>query len=108
MIRRFFFLVLLVSISFAGHAQTFAEAISKKDSVAALALLKSGTDINAVDANGTSQLMNASRWADDWGVSFLLRHGANADNPKSPKGRTSLMIACAYYSGFGICKMLID
>ncbi len=108
MVNKCFFLFLLaVGISCQGNSQTLADALSKKDSVAALALIKKGADVNAVDANATSQLMNACRWADDWTVSFLLRHGALADNPKSPKGRTPLMIACAYYSGKGICNMLI-
>ncbi|MCD6013184.1 MAG: putative multiple ankyrin repeat single kh domain protein [Flavipsychrobacter sp.] len=89
-------------------SQTLSEAISKRDTVAAVKLIKSGADVNAVDNYGTSALMNACRWADDTAVSFLLRHGATVDKPKSPKGRTPLMVACAYYSGKSICNMLID
>ena len=108
MVKQFFIFVLAVGIHSDVMAQTFGELLSKKDSVGAVAMIKKGTDVNAVDNNGTSPLMNACRWADDWSVSFLLRHGAKADNPKSPKGRTPLMIGCAYYSGVGICRMLID
>lgn len=109
MIRKLFFFCLPVfAISFGAPAQTIQDALSKKDSTAVFNLIKNGADINAPDANGTSVLMTACRWADDWTVSFLLRHGATADKPRSPKGRTPLMIASAYYGGKGICSMLIE
>lgn len=102
--------VVFLSVLFAqsGYAQTLSSLLNSKDSVAASEMIKKGTDVNTVDASGTSALMNACRWADVWSVSFLLRHGATADKPKSPKGRTPLMVACAYYSGRTICSMLID
>jgi uncharacterized protein len=108
MIAKIGLVLLIVCCSLQVFSQTLSEAISKKDSVAAMRLIKSGTDVNAVDANGTSQLMNACRWADEWAVRFLLNHGAKPDYPKSPKGRTPLMVACAYYSGKSICSMLIE
>ena len=90
------------------YAQTLGEALSKRDTPAVVRLIKSGKDVNAVDNYGTSALMNACRWADDTAVSFLLRHGATVDKPRSSKGRTPLMVACAYYSGKAICLMLIE
>ncbi len=108
MIKRMLIITLIVGLPVIGLSQTLGELLSIKDTVGALKMIKGGTDVNAVDANGTSQLMNACRWADDTTVSFLVRHGATLDKPKSPKGRTPLMIGCAYYSGKGMCKMLID
>jgi len=105
---KFTLLVWLLAVATTMHAQTLQEAIDKKDTVKALALIKGGENVNAIDANGATLLMTASRWANEPMVSFLLRHGATPDNPKSPKGRTCLMVACAYYSGKGICQMLID
>jgi uncharacterized protein len=103
------FLVLLFTLCVnSGFSQTFLSAVSSGDSVTANEFIKKGADVNAVDGTGVSPLMGACRRADQWSVSFLLRHGAKADKPKSPKGRTPLMIACAYYSGKTICSMLID
>jgi uncharacterized protein len=101
------FFTVTCCISYSSYSQTLTEALSKRDTVAALALISKGADINAVDAYGSSPLMTACRWADDTMVHFLLWHGAGADNPKSPKGRTPLMITCAYYGGKTICNMLI-
>jgi ankyrin repeat protein len=101
-------LAVLLAVVQLSYAQTLQQALDKKDTVAALELLKGGSDINGMDSYGSSALMTACRWADEPMVSFILRHGATADNPKSPKGRTCLMIACAYYSGKSICRMLID
>lgn len=96
---------LLPGIAF---SQSVGDALTKKDTVQALSLIKGGADVNAKDNMGNTPMMTACRWADDTTVSFLLRHGATADSPKSPKGRTPLMIACAYYSGKKICAMLIS
>ena len=108
MIKRCFLTVLITAIPCLLFSQTLSDALEKKDTVAAIGLIKNGADVNACDANGTSPLMNACRWADDVMVHFLLWHGATADKPRSPKGRTPLMIACAYYSGKSICGMLIN
>lgn len=89
-------------------SQSLSEAIAKKDTLAALAFINGGADVNAVDKSGSTLLMNACRWADADIAGFLLRHGADANKPRSAKGRSPLMVACAYYSGQTICKMLID
>ncbi len=99
---------IMVGIVSGVSAQTMQKALADKDTTAVLNLLKKGESINVVDANGSSALMTACRWADDMMVSFLLNHGATVDNPKSPKGRTPLMITCAYYGGVHICTMLIE
>ena len=105
--KRICLAAIIMIMPLSGFSQTLKEALNKRDTVTVLALLKNGEDINAVDNNGTSLLMDACRWANDTSVSFLLRHGATADMPKSPKGRTPLMIGCAYYAGKGIARMLI-
>lgn len=105
-------IILIISLLFAECidvcGQTIKDALAKEDTIAALALIKSGSDINAIDNYGTSLLMNECRWGQEQKVSFLLRNGATVDMPKSPKGRTALMVACAYYSGKTICNMLIE
>jgi ankyrin repeat protein len=89
-------------------AQTLHEALSANDTVAAVKLINAGSDINAVDNNGTTALMTSCRWADEPMVRFLLAHGATPDKPRTAKGRTALMITCAYYGGKGLCSLLID
>jgi uncharacterized protein len=101
-------LTLVIGISNSSFSQTLKEAIDKKDTMAAMQQLKAGADINAPDGNGSSYLMTACRWADETMVRFLLANGADPNKPRSGKGRTPLMIACAYYSGKGICSMLIQ
>ena len=102
------FTVFFCIFSSALFAQTLKDALDKKDTVTAERLIKDGADINKPDENNTTFLMNSCRWGDDALVHFLLWHGAHPDNPRSPKGRTPLMIACAYYSGKTICGMLIE
>lgn len=99
------FLALLCVVT--GNSQTLLDALSKNDTVAAISMIKSGTNIDEQDKNGSTLLMTACRWGNEERVSFLLRHGAKADGPRSPKGRTNLLVACAYYSGKSVCNMLI-
>ncbi len=108
MIYRLYLTTFLIALSTSVFSQTLKDALDKKDTVAALKLIKAGGDINAVDNNGTSPLMNACRWGDEPMVYFLLVNGATPDKPRSAKGRTALIVACAYYSGKTICGLLID
>lgn len=94
--------------TYSGFSQTIGELLSKDDTVGATALIRSGADINAIDKMGNTLLLTECRWGKLERVSFLLRNGATVDKPRSPKGRTPLMVACAYYSGKTICGMLID
>ena len=100
--------MLVLTSAIICQAQTLPEALNNKDTVQALKLIKDGGDVNAVDNYGSTNLMTVCRWGDAAMVSFLLNHGAKVDEPRSPKGRTPLMVACAYYSGVSICKLLID
>jgi ankyrin repeat protein len=102
------FFVLLLLLSSPIFGQSVQEAIDRSDTTLAIQLIKKGTSVNEIDAQGITPLMHACRWTDPIWVSFLLRHGATPDNPRSPKGRTSLMIACAYYGGLSVCKMLVE
>jgi ankyrin repeat protein len=52
-------------------------------------------------------LMEACHFPDIPTASFLLRHGAKADEPRSAKGRTALMVACAYWCGLDMVKLLV-
>lgn len=90
-------------------AQTFMEALNKRDTVTVIKMLKDGYDINKADKNnGMTPLIIACR-EDNYGMAkFLLDHGAKVDYPRSPKGRTPLMVACAYFGCVGICKLLLD
>jgi len=91
-----------------SKAQSLIEAVSKNDSAKVVKLINQGADVNTVDNGGNTPLMLAARWGYISIVKTLLDHGALPDKVRSPKGRTALMIACAYYSNLEICKMLVD
>lgn len=98
-----------IFLSITATAQTLAEAISNKDTVTAAKLILAGEDVNKLDENGTSFLMNVSRWGTDTLMGkFLLQHGAHPDAPRSAKGRTSLIVACAYYGDIPMCSLLVQ
>ena len=88
--------------------QTLSDALNKKDMALAEQLIKKGADPNAVDANGNSLLSTACRWGYADQVQFLLSHGASVDKPRSPGGRTALIVACAYYAKTDVVKTLLD
>ena len=91
----------------AAHSQPLKEALKAKDTVLALSLISKGADPNAKDERGTTLLMQACHFPDIPTASFLLRHGAKTDEPRSEKGRTALMVACAYWCGLDMVKLLI-
>jgi ankyrin repeat protein len=84
------------------------EALSKKDTVLAAKMIKEGADPNEQDANGTTLLMNACHFPDLPVARFLIGHGATIDQPRSVKGRTPLMVACAYWCGVDMVKLLVE
>lgn len=92
-----------------ANSQTLADALGKKDTVLAAQIISKGYNLDSVDQSGTSLLMSYCRYGDDTLIpSFLLRHGAKPDYPRSPKGRTALIIACAYYGGVPLCRVLLN
>ena len=68
--KRICLAAIIMIMPLSGFSQTLKEALNKRDTVTVLALLKNGEDINAVDNNGTSLLMDACRWANDTSVSY--------------------------------------
>ena len=99
-------IVLILFVPFAAKSQTLIEAVNKNDTILALKLIKSGSDPNKLDENGSSPLMIACRWSDIAMIKLLLANGAKPDEPRSAKGRTPLMIACAYYGGITTTTLL--
>ena len=101
----FLFFFLIVSICNA-YAQALKDVI-KTDTTLAAKMIKEGADPNEKDANGTTMLMDVCHFPNLSVAGFLLRHGATVDQPRSPKGRTALMIACAYWCGADMVKLLV-
>ena len=102
-----FAFILIFPASLKLSAQTLSDAVTKGDTVLALQLIKSGADPNKPDETGSTPLLAACRWGNIPMVKLLLANGANADQPRSGKGRTPLIVACAYYSGITVVKLLI-
>ena len=100
-------LLAFVFITCISNAQNLAEAIKNKDTVLAAKLISQGSDPNQKDENGTTHLMNACRFGEVDMAVFLLGHGAKVDEFRSPKGRTPLMVACAYWSGVNMVELLV-
>jgi ankyrin repeat protein len=91
-----------------GQTLGLKDALGKKDTVLAAALISKGADPNTLDENGSSLLMQAARWGEVQTVGFLLRHGAKADQPRTSKGRTALIVGCAYYGTTEVCRLLLN
>ena len=99
---------LLILVSSSIRAQTLQEAIKAKDTVLAKTLISKGANPNELNAQGSTMLMEACHFPELDIASFLLRNGANPDQPRSPKGRTALMVACAYWCGLDMVKLLVQ
>jgi uncharacterized protein len=103
------FISFLICFSaFNSNGQSLIEAIAKKDTVLVAKLIKEGANPNEKDANGTTPLMQVCRFPDLPVARLLLGHGATVNEPRSPKGRTPLMVACAYWSGLNMVKLLVE
>lgn len=102
-------LLLLLFLYIGAYTQPLFSAIAEKDTVKAVELLKSGENINLLNSYGSTVLMQSCRYGYDTVMEkFLLQHGANPDNPRSPKGRTTLIIASAYYGGIPMVRLLLQ
>ncbi len=97
----------LFSLLPALQAQTLPDAFAKKDTLLIYKLVAEGANINEVDKYGATFLMTACRWGDIAHLDFLVQLGARVDSPKTSKGRTPLIVACAYYGGKDICEYLL-
>ena len=105
------YFIISVLINFAalsGYTQTLKEAVTRKDTLLAARLIKDGADPNEKDENGSTLLMQACHFPDLPIARFLLSHGATPDEPRSSKGRTALMVACAYWCGVDMVTLLIE
>jgi len=105
--RCIFLLILFLVLSVKAHTQTLQDAFAKKDTSLIYKLLAEGANINEVDKYGATFLMTACRWGDIAYLKFLVELGARVDSPRSSKGRTPLIVACAYYGGKEICDYLL-
>lgn len=102
-------ILLLAVFSTWACAQSLPEALTKNDTLTALQIIKGGYNLDSLDSFGSSVLMGACRYtADTTQASFLLDHGAKPDYPRSPKGRTALIVTCAYYGGVPLCRVLLN
>jgi ankyrin repeat protein len=104
-------LILIASLILTAQslsAQTLADALKAKDTSLAATLIRKGANPNEQDAQGTTALMRACHFPDIPTAAFLLSHGVAPDKPRSPKGRTALMVACAYWCGLDMVKLLVS
>src|SRR4051812_4822201 len=100
--------ILMLVAACSANGQTLADALLAKDTTLAAKLISKGADPNEVNSRGNTALMEACHFANMPMISFLLRHGATPDEPRSPKGRTALMVACAYWCGLDAVKLLVE
>ncbi|MDB5013345.1 MAG: ankyrin repeat protein [Daejeonella sp.] len=103
------FLILFVLITacyFNGFSQALKDALSKKDTVLAAQIVKDGANPDEVDGSGATLLMQSCHFPNLTTARFLLSHGATTEI-RSPKGRTALMVACAYWCGNDMVELLI-
>lgn len=107
--KKLYTCILLLAIFSRISAQPLSEALSKNDTLAALQIIKAGYNLDSLDSFGSSVLMGSCRYtADTTQASFLLNNGAKPDYPRSPKGRTALIVTCAYYGGVSLCRVLLN
>ncbi len=103
------FVLLIHALSTPLLAQSLSQALNNNDTSAALQIIKAGYNFDSTDESGSSILLSFCRATDDTvNINFLLNHGAKADYPKSPTGRTALIVACAYYGGVPLCRVLLN
>ena len=102
-----YLIALIIAMPFLISAQSLIEAVRMSDTALVLKLIKDGADVNQLSPAGDSPLTTACQWGDSGMVSLLLENKASPDTPRALRGRTALMVASAYYSGTGVCKLLV-
>jgi ankyrin repeat protein len=105
---KFLLIFFLPIVSIASASAQALKDVIKTDTALAAKMIKEGADPNEKDANGTTLLMDACHFPNLPVAGFLLRHGATVDQPRSAKGRTALMVACAYWCGADMVKLLVE
>jgi ankyrin repeat protein len=95
-------------LSIAAKAQIIPDAVNKSDSAMLISLLRAGSSVNQIDTNKNTGLVIACRWADEKMVRVLINNGATIDYPRTPDGRTPLMVTCIYNGDVNIFKLLLD
>lgn len=88
--------------------KTLVGAAGHGDSAAVAKFIKQGVDVNAVDKNGNTALIMAARFGEIPIIKMLFNAGASIDEPRSPKGRTPLMVALAYANGIEVTKLFVE
>jgi hypothetical protein len=107
MTKAFLFFLASGLCSLTISAQTLRDALQNKDTALAIQLIHGGADVNEKSKEGATLLMEYCHFPDVPMASFLLRHGAKPEAARSPKGRTALMVACAYWCGLDMVKLLV-
>ena len=88
----FLFALLLPMMASAGVYEDMEEAIIRGDSSDAIALLKRGMDVNSVDRDGNTLLIQGIRRNMPEFIDYLVKHRARL-NLRNKNGESALSIA---------------
>ena len=102
----FLFALLIPSLALAGSYEEMEEALIRKDSATALALIKRGMDVNTVDRSGNTLLIQAMRQDLPELIDYLMQRRARL-NMRNRNGETALSIA-AYIGSIEYVKRLVE
>jgi ankyrin repeat protein len=104
MLRSFMLVLMSGAVVLAADSRDLLVAIRDGDDQQAQRLLRSGTDVNAADEDGTTPLMHAVIESDARLVKLLIENGANV-NAKNALDSTALMYAATNLTK---AKLLLD
>jgi ankyrin repeat protein len=99
-------LLLLPLLACAGAYEDMEEAVIRKDVDSAIGLLKRGMDVNTVDRQGNTLLIQAIRGDVPGLIDYLMKNRARI-NTRNKNGETALSIA-AYTGNFPCVKRLVE
>ena len=102
----FLFALLLPMMASAGVYEDMEEAIISGDSSDAIALLKRGMDVNSVDRDGNTLLIQGIRRSMPEFVDYLVKHRARL-NLRNKNGESALSIA-AFNGALPQVKLLVE